>query len=236
MGAYTSAHARRRDILKIIIDSGHGGTDFGGGTNNLFNEKDINLKISMYQYKRLTELGFEVVLTRNSDTYLDHNTRAKIVNESGADLCISNHINNVTNKNANGCEVLKSIYDHSKLAEMILDHIAIEGITKRRVVTRTLPKDKTQDYYFMHRLIKCQSLIIEYGFASNENDAKIVSSQWAKLGEGTVQAIVKYASKNGENQLNTPFIVNDTLKRIEDKLDKILNVFKLYQSNNNDLN
>ena len=41
----------------IIIDPGHGGMDFGGGTNIYFKEKDKNLDISLYQYNRFKELG-----------------------------------------------------------------------------------------------------------------------------------------------------------------------------------
>ena len=34
--------------MKIIIDPGHGGFDPGGGSNQYFKEKDINLLISNY--------------------------------------------------------------------------------------------------------------------------------------------------------------------------------------------
>jgi len=37
--------------MKIIIDPGHGGKDTGGGSNEFWLEKDMNLKISLYQHQ-----------------------------------------------------------------------------------------------------------------------------------------------------------------------------------------
>ena len=39
----------------IIIDPGHGGSDIGGGSNNFWQEKDLALKISLYQYQRFLD-------------------------------------------------------------------------------------------------------------------------------------------------------------------------------------
>ena len=40
----------------IYIDPGHGGFDPGGGSNEFFKEKDINLLISKYQNARFKEI------------------------------------------------------------------------------------------------------------------------------------------------------------------------------------
>jgi len=60
-------------------------------------EKDKALEISLYQYGRLKELGVNVELTRNEDVYLSPNDRTRIIRESKADICISNHINESDN-------------------------------------------------------------------------------------------------------------------------------------------
>ena len=52
--------------MKVIIDPGHGGYDPGGGSNQYFKEKDINLLISKYQDSRFKELGINSYLTRDS--------------------------------------------------------------------------------------------------------------------------------------------------------------------------
>lgn len=77
----------------LIIDPGHGGIDPGGGTNRYWKEKDLTLKISLYQYNRYKELGVPVAMTRSIDKTLDPDERTRIVRNSGAKYCHSNHIN-----------------------------------------------------------------------------------------------------------------------------------------------
>lgn len=81
---------------KIVIDAGHGGTDSGALGNGII-EKDLNLKISKYMADRLSELGVDVVLTRDTDETLDPTERVKRVldafGNSSDVLVISNHIN-----------------------------------------------------------------------------------------------------------------------------------------------
>lgn len=80
-------------MAKLIIDPGHGGNDPGGGSNEHWKEKDLVLDISLYQYQRFRELGVSVEITRTKDVTLSPDERTKIVRESGAKYCISNHIN-----------------------------------------------------------------------------------------------------------------------------------------------
>ena len=54
----------------IIIDPGHGGTD-PGAVGFGAREKDWNLRISLYQYNRLKELGAKVAITRTADETID---------------------------------------------------------------------------------------------------------------------------------------------------------------------
>lgn len=83
-------------IRGIVIDPGHGGTDSGALGNGII-EKDLNLKISKYMADRLSELGVDVVLTRDTDETLDPTERVKRVldafGNSSDVLVISNHIN-----------------------------------------------------------------------------------------------------------------------------------------------
>src|SRR5690606_35085076 len=104
----------------LIIDPGHGGKDGGGGTNALWKEKDLVLKISLYQYKRFKELGVKVGLTRNSDVYLSPEQRTGIVKKSGAKYCLSNHINA---GGGDGAEFIHSIYADGKLENRMKDEV-----------------------------------------------------------------------------------------------------------------
>ena len=83
------------DVL-VIVDAGHGGIDSGAVGNGL-EEKDLNLKSSLYIYNRLKELGIPVVITRTNDEYLPKAKRIEriktLTNNNPNTLLISNHIN-----------------------------------------------------------------------------------------------------------------------------------------------
>ena len=170
----------------LIIDSGHGGEDPGGGSNQYWKEKDLALKISLYQYKRFKDLGINVALTRDKDIALKPSERTNIVKRSNAKYCISNHINA---GGGEGAETIYSIYSNPTLANIILDTLVDAGQIKRRAFTRTLPGDLQKDYYFMHRDTgKTETVIVEYGFADNVNDTKRLLENWKQYAESVVKA------------------------------------------------
>ena len=84
------------NLIGIVIDSGHGGTDSGAVGNNMY-EKDYTLKISKYMYDRFKELGIPVTMTRNIDITLSPTERVeKILNAYGDNpnvIVVSNHLN-----------------------------------------------------------------------------------------------------------------------------------------------
>lgn len=82
--------------LKVIIDSGHGGSDPGASGNNII-EKSMTLDISKAMYDEFKKLGIPVYMTRDSDETLSPKERVDRVKKfvsSGDDvIVISNHIN-----------------------------------------------------------------------------------------------------------------------------------------------
>lgn len=80
----------------IVIDSGHGGSDFGASGNGI-NEKDYTLLISKYMKDRFDELGIPSKLTRDNDETLTPTERVnRILNAYGNNgdvIVISNHLN-----------------------------------------------------------------------------------------------------------------------------------------------
>jgi N-acetylmuramoyl-L-alanine amidase len=175
----------------LIIDPGHGGKDPGGGSNNFFLEKDKVLDISLYQTERFRQLGLPVVLTRTKDFYLSPEVRTRVIRESGARYCISNHINA---GGGDGAETIYSIYSSNELAKRIADAIAAEGQNIRRTFMRTLPSNPTKDYYFMHRdTSSVQTVIVEYGFAdSTQDDIEQLKTEWCDYAEAVVKAFCEH--------------------------------------------
>jgi N-acetylmuramoyl-L-alanine amidase len=82
-------------VRKIVIDPGHGGSDFGatGYLKGVF-EKNVALELSQRLAKRIRErLGCEAILTREDDRLLSLEQRTAFANTVGADLFISIHTN-----------------------------------------------------------------------------------------------------------------------------------------------
>lgn len=176
----------------LIIDPGHGGKDPGGGSSifydpNGFYEKDMVLDISLYQYDRFKELGVPVALTRDRDVYLSPEERTNIVKASGAKYCFSNHVNAASDPKARGAETIHSIHSNGRTAIALLDAIVAEGMARRRVFSRR--NDSGSDWYFMHRLTgSVQTTIVEFGFATNETDARLLAQDWKRYAESNVKA------------------------------------------------
>lgn len=177
----------------LIIDAGHGGKDPGGGSTNDWKEKDVVLDISLYQYNRFKQLGVPVTLTRSSDVYLSPAERTKIVRDSGAKYCISNHVNAAGTQTARGVETIHSIYSDGKLATAIFNAIVGAGMPGRRVFCKSLDNNPQVDYYFMHRETGTVStVIVEYGFATNAVDAGLIKDNWQEYAESVVRAFCRH--------------------------------------------
>jgi len=93
-------------VSRIVIDPGHGGRDHGApGYLKGVHEKDIVLQIARRLAKKVRkELGYEVILTRNSDRFLTLEERTAIANTKNADLFISIHTNSHRDRRAYGIE------------------------------------------------------------------------------------------------------------------------------------
>jgi N-acetylmuramoyl-L-alanine amidase len=92
-------------IRRIVVDPGHGGHDPGAIGADGTQEKDIVLSIGLKLAKKLREdPGFDVVMTRSTDTFLELQERTAIANQVGADLFLSIHANAAPNKSTSGIE------------------------------------------------------------------------------------------------------------------------------------
>jgi len=76
---------------------------------------------------------------------------------------------------------------------MILNELKLAGQVIRRAYQRVLPEDPTKDYYYIIRdTANIQSLLVEYGFLDNVQDANRLRYNWQRYAEATVKAICDY--------------------------------------------
>ena len=215
----------------VIIDVGHGGFDPGGGSNIYFKEKDITSKISKYMKKRFDELGIPSVLVRTGDETLNPSERISKIVSLGAkdnDILISNHVNSGGSK---GAEVIYSLRGNNTLPNLIGNNLKQTGIPIRNIYTR---RGKTgKDYYFILRnTTPNNAMIVEYGFADDDEDTYRILYNWPTLAEAVVKAVSEYLNIEYSNPNEITYIVkpNDSLYKIAEKYKT--SVSKIKENNN----
>ena len=90
----------------VVLDPGHGGRDPGAiGAAGTY-EKTVTLAYSN-QLKRVLQArgGYEVHMTRDEDSYVEHEDRIRIARRAGADLFVSIHADGHRNRSIRGASV-----------------------------------------------------------------------------------------------------------------------------------
>jgi N-acetylmuramoyl-L-alanine amidase len=83
----------RKSRVLVMIDPGHGGKDVGAIGVGGIHEADIVLAISQQVARILEQRGIQVVMTRNSDYFVDLAPRVVMAKRMDADLFVSIHAN-----------------------------------------------------------------------------------------------------------------------------------------------
>ncbi len=93
---FPSRYLEPKRITTICLDPGHGGKDTGNRVGGGFfghSEKTYTLALALELRDQLKKLGFNVILTRSTDTYVELPARPDIANRHDADLFVSLHFN-----------------------------------------------------------------------------------------------------------------------------------------------
>ena len=192
----------------VLLDPGHGGKpgsgyNWGGTTivNDTLWEKDYNLDTTLYAAKQLSDLGVNVVLTRNKDVYVALQDRTNLINKIKPDFAVSIHYNALTSK-SNGTSAYYRYADRNggltkTLAGNIVDSIIDEfGFYREGILYRTYVDSatkKTLDYYHMIRESKFPTVLVECCYLSNVKDQAKVNTKAKReiMGKEIAEGIIK---------------------------------------------
>ena len=193
---YSKKLINKLEDKTIVIDPGHGGKDSGTLYKNIL-EKDINLSIALKLKKRLSKYNVEVMLTRNGDYDLsspnatrrkksDFDNRIEMINDSGANMYLSIHINYLDNAKYYGAQVF-----YTKGNNDIADYIQEEFINdlKSPMNSRILSND-----IYMYKNLNIPGVLIECGFLSNSKERKLLidDSYQYKIVRSIVKGLINY--------------------------------------------
>lgn len=118
----------------VVVDPGHGGPDPGRIGPSGLKEKDVVLQVSKRLARVLADRGYEVRMTRTTDTLIPLDKRAHMANEwrgSRPGLFLSIHANGVSDRRAMGFETFflsdARTEDERRVAEMENAAVAYES-------------------------------------------------------------------------------------------------------------
>jgi N-acetylmuramoyl-L-alanine amidase len=120
----------------VVIDPGHGGKDVGAiGPTGLM-EKGVTLDIGLRVRRILVEDGIRVIMTRESDVFIELADRPKIARERGGTVFVSIHANANVRTAVNGSETYYLSPLSLSLAQMIQDELGRSlGLPSRGIKT-----------------------------------------------------------------------------------------------------
>ncbi len=166
----------------IVIDAGHGGADGGAVSTNGILEKDLNLQIAYTLSELMKISGYNVVMTRTTDTMLtcdgggthkmqDLKARLEIASKYPESLTISIHCNKFPSEKCKGLQVYYSDHDNAK---SYADSVQASVIALLQNDNHRATKKADSSIYLLSRA-QSPSILIECGFLSNPEECKNLS-------------------------------------------------------------
>ena len=118
----------------------------------------------------------------------DLNNRAKIINESNADMYISIHLNSVTSTTCHGAQVF---YDDVNDKNIEIANLFQEHFKKNLNTKREVKEIKTM---LLNRKITIPGVLIEIGFLSNANDRYLLRQKWyhKRIAKNISEVLINY--------------------------------------------
>lgn len=153
--------------MKIVIDAGHGGRDSGAVNGGLY-EKAAALAVAKILKDKLIKAGHNIIMTRETDIFIELQDRCKISNSNKADLFISLHCNSATNSTAQGIETwyYTTSAKGKDLASKIQGHLIKNTNAKDRGI-------KAGTFYVIKNT-RCPAVLVEMGFIGNNDEKKLL--------------------------------------------------------------
>jgi N-acetylmuramoyl-L-alanine amidase len=154
--------------LTIVLDPGHGGNDGGTVGARDTKEKDLTLETAETLSHHLRSAGADVILTRQSDTYVDLRKRVSAGHQVAADAFISLHYDAAENSSVSGFTTYYQLDYQYALAESVNEALGRKIDLRNRGVRA--------GNYLVLRENRQAAILVELGYLSNFNDERIVTS------------------------------------------------------------
>lgn len=179
----------KKEKKVIVIDAGHGGKDPGAVFSSVY-EKTLNLDIAKRLKKLLQAKGYEVIMTRTTDQFVELAERANIANTKKADLFISIHNNSMPS----GYSGVMTLYSARDAKEEFSSKMLAEEIQKnmlKALGTKDIGARERDNLVVLNKTTM-PAVIVEVGCMSNSAELKNLKKATfrQKAAKGIYNAIV----------------------------------------------
>ena len=184
----------------IILDAGHGGADLGARAKPPYcEEKRLCLQMTRLVRKYLNQLGYHVVMTRNSDAFVPLSRRVEIADQASGDLFVSVHCNSSRTPMAKGIEIF--FFDDKEEKTRASSSKKLADAVLGRVLRRTLASSRgvKKGNFFVIRETTMPAILVESGFLSNSEERSALRSRdyQEKIARGIADGIDHFLKRNG---------------------------------------
>lgn len=198
----------------VVLDPGHGGKDTGTSVN----EKAYALDVARRAKPLLEAAGYRVILTRDSDVFIDLPQRAALANLNRADLFVSLHFNALArDSRTSGVEVFSFAPQFQRSADAWsamrrndaetfaspvnrFDHFSVilASAVHRRFLDdlKSYDRGKKLAHWGVLRALNCPGILVECGFLTSAVESRLISTaaHRQRIAQAVAQGIIDYAT------------------------------------------
>ncbi|MGN0317495.1 MAG: N-acetylmuramoyl-L-alanine amidase [Lachnospira sp.] len=170
--------------VKVAIDAGHGGSDYGAVYNGR-KEKDDTLKLALAVGKILEDNGIDVFYVRTTDEYETPLKKATDANNSGADYFVSIHRNAAEYPGQyNGVETL--VYNNSGIRSTLAKNInsELEKVGFKNIGITTRPN------LVVLKRTNMPAVLVEAGFIDDTGDNALFDEKFNQMAQAIANGII----------------------------------------------
>ncbi len=201
-----------KTFTTVILDPGHGGHDKGAASPYEF-EKNFSLDVARRVRNELQKAGLRVLMTRNHDSFVELHDRAAVANSKLNAIFVSLHFNASPNLAASGLEIFcvtprgspSTEYDELLVRDMVQEYgndYELQSFSLASAIYHALQGSSLDMFdrglkrarFAVLRLTRMPSVLVEGGFLSNKDDARLVAdTAWRdKYAQAIAAGILEY--------------------------------------------
>ena len=204
----------------VVIDAGHGGID-GGAYGRYSKESAVVLAIMLLLVPMLRAAGYNVVLTRSRDEYVELQRRADIANAAekrapGRVIFLSLHANAEQSKTVRGFETF--IYLTAGQRAQALQRAVHSALAPQMVKYGVRDRGMKRANYLVLRNTFSPAVLIEYAFISTPLDEDVLRDYQREMAVKTFEGINAFCGVSPKKEATDVEVIQKQVDKLNSRV------------------